>query len=61
MIIIQLERQLDLYLQRVEAVLGPDWGTHIDGHQLKHDSDLFKLKLNTAPLFEEWKEKVIAS
>ena len=48
-----------MYLERVEAVLGPDWGTHIDGQQLKSDGDSFKVKLNATPLFEEWKKKVI--
>ena len=54
----QIERQLDLYLSRVEAVLGKDWGTHVDGQQLRSDGDSFRVKLNPQPVFEEWKKQV---
>ena len=54
----QIERQLDLYLSRVEAVLGKDWGTHVDGQQLRSDGESFRVKLNPQPVFEEWKKQV---
>jgi dynein heavy chain 1 len=54
----QLEHQLQMYLNRVEAVLGPDWGTHIEGQHLKAYADSLKLKLDPSPLFEDWKKKV---
>ena len=47
-----------MYLQRVEAVLGSDWGNHVEGQQLKTDGESFKQKLNPNPLFEEWKRRV---
>ena len=47
-----------MYLSRVEAVLGTDWGTHIEGQKLRDDGDSFKSKLNPNPLFEDWKKKV---
>lgn len=47
-----------MYLERVEAVLGADWGTHIEGQQLKEDGSSFKGKLNPLPLFEDWKKRV---
>ena len=55
----QIEHQLDRYLQRVEIVLGKDWKTHVEGQQLKKDGDSFRLKLNTEPVYEEWKKKVL--
>lgn len=54
----QIERQLNMYMGRVEAVLGKGWETHVDGQKLKADGDSFRLKLNTQELFEEWSRKV---
>ena len=48
-----------MYLQRVEAVLGKGWENHVEGQKLKADGDAFRRKLNTKPLFEEWKKKVL--
>lgn len=45
-------------MQKVEAVLGKDWASHVDGQALKQDGDSFKLKLNTNELFEDWCRKV---
>ena len=50
----QIERQLDMYVARVEQVLGRQWHHHIDGKQLKRDSDDFRLKLKPAKLFSAW-------
>lgn len=50
---------MDRYLERVEAVLGSDWTTHIEGQHLKTDGDSFRSKLNPTPLFEDWKKKVL--
>ena len=50
----QIERQLDMYVQRVEQVLGKQWHHHIDGKQLKRDSDDFRLKLKPNKLFTAW-------
>jgi len=54
----QIERQLNAYMRRVEAVLGKGWEGHVDGQKLKADGDSFRLKLNTQELFEDWSRKV---
>jgi dynein heavy chain 1 len=54
----QIERQLNMYMGRVEAVLGKGWETHVDGQKLKADGDSFRLKLNTQELFDDWSRKV---
>jgi dynein heavy chain 1, cytosolic len=50
----QIERQLDSYLRRVEAVLGEDWTLHADGQKLQAESSLFRKKLDTRQLYESW-------
>ena len=57
----QIERQLDLYIGRVEAVLGSGWETHADGRLLKSTCDGFKRKLDTQPIFKEWLERIKVS
>ena len=54
----QIDRQLQTYLQRVEAVLGAGWENHVEGQRLKQDGDSFRQKLNTQPLFDDWRKKV---
>ena len=61
MFCVQITYQLSTYLQRVEAVLGKGWENHVEGQKLKADGDAFIQKLNTQPLFEEWKKKVCDS
>lgn len=50
----QLERQLNMYLQRVEDVLGKGWELDIEGQKLKQEGDMFKRKLNTEQIFDKW-------
>ncbi|KAI1007775.1 Dynein heavy chain, cytoplasmic [Podosphaera aphanis] len=50
----QIERQLDGYMKRVEDVLGFDWALHSEGQKLQSDSNLFRKKLDTRPIFEAW-------
>jgi dynein heavy chain 1, cytosolic len=50
----QIERQLDSYMKRVEAVLGQDWTLHTDGEKLRVESDLFRQKLTTRHIYEAW-------
>ena len=57
---LQIDRQLQTYLQRVEAVLGKGWESHVEGQKLKQDGDSFRQKLNTQQLFDDWKKKVEA-
>lgn len=47
----QIERQLNMYLQRVEDVLGKGWELDIEGQKLKQDGDNFRRKLNTDQVF----------
>ncbi len=54
----QIERQLDQYMDRIEAVLGSGWETHADGRALKNSCDSFKKKLDTQPIFNEWIERI---
>ncbi|PHH59003.1 hypothetical protein CDD81_3954 [Ophiocordyceps australis] len=50
----QIEFQLDGYMRKVEAVLGPDWHMHAEGHKLQEESELFKHKLDTGRIYEAW-------
>jgi dynein heavy chain 1, cytosolic len=50
----QIERQLDGYMGKVEAVLGEDWTLHADGEKLQSESNLFRKKLDTRHLYESW-------
>lgn len=50
----QIEFQLDGYMRKVEAVLGPDWTLHAEGHKLQEESELFKHKLDTGRIYEAW-------
>jgi dynein heavy chain 1, cytosolic len=54
----QIERQLDSYMKRVEAVLGEDWTLHADGEKLQTESSLFRKKLDTRHLYESWVHEV---
>lgn len=54
----QIERQLKTYMRRVEDVLGKRWELDSEGRKLKEDYDLFKSKLNTDALFENWQREV---
>lgn len=60
LLVFQIDRQLQTYLQRVEAVLGKGWESHVEGQKLKQDGDSFRQKLNTQQLFDDWKKKVEA-
>ncbi|TVY72993.1 Dynein heavy chain [Fusarium oxysporum f. sp. cubense] len=50
----QIEFQLDGYMRKVEAVLGPDWTLHAEGHKLQEESELFKQKLDTSRIYDAW-------
>ena len=54
----QIERQLDGYMKKVEAVLGQEWALHTDGEKLQAESNLFRSKLTTRPIFEAWVQDV---
>ncbi|KAI9731342.1 MAG: hypothetical protein M1834_005245 [Cirrosporium novae-zelandiae] len=50
----QIERQLDGYMKKVEDVLGAEWALHAEGLKLQAESNLFRKKLDTRPVFESW-------
>lgn len=50
----QIERQLDAYMRKVEDVLGEDWDLHVEGQQLQSESNMFRKKLDTRPVFQAW-------
>lgn len=50
----QIERQLDNYMKRVEAVLGKGWQYYAEGQKLHSESVAFRQKLDTSPIYEAW-------
>jgi len=50
----QIERQLVAYMKRVEDVLGRGWEMYHEGQKLSGESQSFKKKLDTRPIFESW-------
>ena len=50
----QIESQLDGYMKKVEAVLGQQWSLHTDGEKLQAESEMFRKKLTTRPIYEAW-------
>lgn len=54
----QIDRQLSVYMKRVEDVLGKGWENHVEGQKLKGDAESFRLKLNTQGIFDEWVRNV---
>lgn len=50
----QIERQLNVYMKRVEDVLGKGWELYAEGQKLQTESETFRRKLDTRPLFDSW-------
>ena len=50
----QIERQLDLYMRRVEDVLGKRWANFQEGQRLQKESENFRPKLNPQKLYDAW-------
>ncbi|BGP13270.1 hypothetical protein JCM10213_004960 [Rhodosporidiobolus nylandii] len=50
----QIERQLFHYMKRVEDVLGKEWSHYADGQRLQTESQSFRDKLNTRPIYDAW-------
>ena len=50
----QIERQLQTYMKRVENVLGKEWEHYAEGQRLQSESEAFKKKLETKPVFDAW-------
>lgn len=54
----QIEGQLEVYMKRVEDVLGKGWELYAEGQRLHSESETFKRKLSTRPLFEGWLQDI---
>ena len=50
----QIERKLNVYMKRMEDILGEEWENHVDGQKLKTDASNFRAKLNTQTIFNDW-------
>lgn len=50
----QIERQLQAYMKRVEDVLGKGWEMYHEGQKLQAESNAFRKKLETKPIFDSW-------
>ena len=54
----QIERQLNGYMKKVEDVLGTQWHLHSEGQKLSAESQDFRRKLDTTPVFKSWLQDV---
>eukprot|EP00917_Polyrhabdina_sp_WS-2016_P007442 GHVP01016658.1.p1 GENE.GHVP01016658.1~~GHVP01016658.1.p1 ORF type:complete len:4656 (-),score=837.71 GHVP01016658.1:4666-18633(-) len=50
----QLERHLNVSIQRIQDVLGEGWEAHVEGQKILSDGESFQKKLNLVPYFEHW-------
>uniref|UniRef100_A0A915D7E3 AAA+ ATPase domain-containing protein n=1 Tax=Ditylenchus dipsaci TaxID=166011 RepID=A0A915D7E3_9BILA len=56
----QIESLLKMNMRRVEDVLGDQWANHLEGKELKKESDILMKKLDTNQIYEEWSQKVLS-
>ncbi|CAJ0587193.1 unnamed protein product, partial [Mesorhabditis spiculigera] len=49
-----IENKLNDSMKKVEDVLGKGWEGHVDGQQLKKESDMFRQRLNIQPMYDDW-------
>lgn len=54
----EMERQLRVYRQRVEAALGADWVDHVEGQRLWAESEAFLQQLDARPLVQAWTQEM---
>lgn len=54
----QIERQLNMYMKRVEDVLGKGWELYAEGAKLASESNSFRRKLDTRPIYEAWLHEI---
>lgn len=50
----QIERQVNALMQRMGDVLGPNWGQHLEGRQLRRSGDELLRKLDAKSFFRNW-------
>ncbi|CAO3598448.1 unnamed protein product [Absidia cylindrospora] len=54
----QIDRQLSLYMKRVEDVLGKGWELYAEGQKLENESKSFRKKLDTRLIYENWLQEI---
>ncbi|RUP48413.1 dynein heavy chain [Jimgerdemannia flammicorona] len=54
----QIDRQLTLYMKRVEDVLGKGWELYAEGLRLQSESSSFRKKLDTRLIFDSWVKEI---
>lgn len=54
----QIERQLTLYMKRVEDVLGKGWELYAEGQKLQYESNSFRKKLDTRLIYDNWLQEI---
>lgn len=54
----EMEHQLRVYRQRVEAALGPGWVDHVEGQRLWAESEAFLQQLDARPLVHAWTQEM---
>ncbi|KAL0081796.1 dynein heavy chain [Phycomyces blakesleeanus] len=54
----QIDRQLSLYMKRVEDVLGKGWELYAEGQKLQVESSSFRKKLDTRLTYENWLQEI---
>jgi len=50
----QIERQVNALMKRMGDVLGPNWGQHLEGRQLRRSGDELLSKLDAKAFFRSW-------
>lgn len=50
----QMERQVNLLMERMSNVLGPQWGQQLEGRQLRKSGDELLAKLDARGFFRSW-------
>lgn len=50
----QIERQVNALMKRMGDVLGPNWGQHLEGRQLRRSGDELLSKLDAKAFFRAW-------
>ncbi|CEG69843.1 Putative Dynein heavy chain [Rhizopus microsporus] len=54
----QIDRQLSLYMKRVEDVLGKGWELYAEGQKLQIESSSFRKKLDTRQIYDNWLQEI---
>ncbi|CAM0135389.1 unnamed protein product [Umbelopsis sp. WA50703] len=54
----QIDRQLSLYMKRVEDVLGKGWELYAEGQKLQIESNSFRKKLDTRLIYDNWLQEI---